>query len=59
VKIIVWASTPYINSKYERTVEIDDEDLDGMDTEERNAYIDDFAKDEMWSIVEWGWKVKE
>jgi hypothetical protein len=59
MKVTVWACTPYINSKYKRTIEIDDEDVEGMDNSERDSYIDEIAKDEMWNIVEWGWKVKE
>lgn len=56
MKLRVYASTNKVGSRCETTVEIDDEELEGMDANERNAYLEEMAKDALWQLVEWSWE---
>lgn len=38
-------------------IEIDDEYVEGLDTEERDNLIDEWVKDEVHNRVNWSWKI--
>ena len=46
------ASTPYVNSTYHITVEIDDDDLEGYDQITRDHIIEDIMHEELWKLVQ-------
>jgi hypothetical protein len=56
VKVTIWVATDKQGSRAERSVEIDDEDLEGMSEAERTAYIHDYLQEELWQLIEWGWE---
>jgi hypothetical protein len=59
MKTLVHAQTNKIGSRCEETVEIDDEDLEGLEGYERELAIDDIAREVMFGLIEWGWEEKK
>ena len=56
MKLTVWACTDKVGSNVERSIEIPDEDMEGMDERDKAAYIEDWCKDEMLEMIEWGYR---
>lgn len=55
-KIKVTAQTQFVGSRATRFVTVDDEDLDGMDAQQRTDHLEECAREELWNIIEWGWE---
>lgn len=55
MKIKVYVQTNYVGSRDVATIDIDDSELAGMEVAEREQYIEDVAKEQMWQMIEWGW----
>lgn len=58
IKITVYASTNKVGSRNETSFEVDRDDLP-ENPAEREAAINDMAKDAMWDLIEWGWEVAD
>jgi hypothetical protein len=58
VKITVYVETNRVGSRVERTVEVDDEDLEGLTEPERFTLLNDYARDAVFDggMAEWGWE---
>lgn len=56
MKLKVYVSTDRVGSRVEREIDIDDEDLEGLDDSERQSYLEEIAKEEMFNLFEWGWE---
>lgn len=54
VKFTIYS--PFVGADITETFEIDDEELAGMNEEERNKYIDDYCRDWMMQTIEYGWE---
>lgn len=59
MKIEVWVATNKVGSKCSCTVDIPDEDVEGMSEQELEDFIDEYARDDIWRLMEWGWKKKD
>jgi hypothetical protein len=55
MEIEVWVATNRVGSKVTRTINIPDEDFEGMNQEEKENYIDQEAQLVLWEMIEWGW----
>jgi hypothetical protein len=51
-----WVMTDKVGSKCTFEVEIDDEDLEGLNESQRNALIDERVHEDMGNYLEWGWR---
>jgi len=58
MKVIVYVSTNKVGSLDEKIVEIDDSEIEGMTKQEINEYIEEFAQEQMFELIEWGWVIK-
>lgn len=59
MKVTAWVMTGRVGSRWEWTVDVDDDDLAECDTdEERNALIDQAVHEELHNHLEWGWREK-
>jgi hypothetical protein len=58
-KIEVWVSTGMVGSKTTRTVDVDDEDIIGLDDRARDEVLGDYAEPVRDEMIEWGWTVIE
>ena len=56
MKVQAWIATNKVGSQVSWTVDIEDEDLEGLDKTERDNMIDEYVKDELQNHMEWGWK---
>jgi hypothetical protein len=56
MKLKVWIATDKVGSKCERTVEVPDEELEGLDEQQRQEHFEEYAREEIWNMAEWGWK---
>jgi GTP cyclohydrolase FolE2 len=56
MKIEVYVETNLVGSRVTETVEIDDEDMVGMNDDERREHIEDIAREVVWNMAEWGWE---
>jgi hypothetical protein len=56
MKIIGWITTDYAGCVYEEEIEIPDEDLEDMTSEERNDYLEELVKEVVFQNIDWGWK---
>lgn len=54
-KFKVSLSTKYVGSKVEDEIEIEDEELEGMSTNERETYIEDVVREWVYDEIDWGW----
>ena len=41
------------------TIEIDDYELEGLAESERDKYIEEYAQECMFNMIEWNWKMVE
>ena len=57
LKVKVW--TDAIHSQVEEIVEIDDDFLEGLSKEERDAVCDDTAENEINEMYHWDWEIVE
>jgi hypothetical protein len=57
MQIIAFVQTDKIGSRVEATIDLDDEELAGLDDAARARYISDYVWDEITNtgMVEWGW----
>lgn len=55
MKVTFWVATDRIGSKCERTIEIPDEELEGLTPDEQEDLIEEYGKEEIWWMAEWGW----
>lgn len=55
MKIEVYVSSGFVGATSKQVVEIDDEELEGMSDRERDSYIEKFAQEVMFNMIEWGW----
>ncbi len=55
MKLTVYAETQYIGSRDTEDIEVPDEELEGLEGMERDKVIEEYAKDALWNLVEWGW----
>ncbi len=60
LKIKVYVHTHMVGSQVERVVEIPEREMEGMRKQERQAYLEEVARQELFSMIEWGWdEIKE
>lgn len=57
MKIKAWCDYDIIGAKKEEELEIDDSELEGLDAEQRLAYIQTEASEWAHQYFEYGWKV--
>lgn len=51
----VSVSTNKVGSRCEREFEVDDEDLEDLNEQEHDALVDEYARDVMFDMIDWGW----
>lgn len=49
----------YVGRRPEKTLEIDDEDIEGLSDAERDTFIDECVVDEMHNHVHLYWRIEE
>ena len=59
VKIEFTVETSWAHGGYTDTIEVDDEDLAGLEGEAREKAIDEIVGDAVASVVSWGWSEAE
>jgi hypothetical protein len=59
MKVEVWVATYKVGSKCSDTIEIPEEELEGMDEKQRAQHIEDSARDAIWNMADWGWREVE
>lgn len=59
MKIIVWVRTDRVGSKVERTITVDDEDLEDLSEEAQSTVIDSAGIEKVFEMIEWGWRKAE
>lgn len=59
MKVLVKVSTNRVGSTVTTTIEIDDEDVEGMSESELSQYVESIAKDTMLDLVQWNWEIVE
>ena len=55
MKIKVWVQTSGSLSRVTDTVEISDEDLEGLTDDARSLVLDGYARDAVVNLYEWGY----
>lgn len=55
----VWISTNKFGSECSDTIEIPDEDIEGLDEDGRNKIFEEYARDVIWNMAEWGFREVE
>lgn len=55
MKIKVTVSTNRVGSQTEKEIEIDDDELEDYVEEDRQAIIEDMARNAMFEMIEWNW----
>ena len=58
MKVIVYVSTDKVGSLVEKTIEIDETELEGMSKSEISDHIEMISKEHMFEMIEWGWAIK-
>lgn len=51
--------SPYVGADVVEEIEIPDEELDGLNSEEKEKYLNDSVHDWMLHTVEYGWRKVE
>ena len=59
MKMKIKVRTSKVGSEVSKIVEIPDEDMVGMSKYEKESYLTDYARDELNSLMEWGWEEVE
>jgi hypothetical protein len=59
MKVTFWIQTNKIGSRCESVQDIPDEDLEGLSRQERDKYLEEWGKDTIWNMAEWGWNDEE
>ena len=59
MKFRVWAATNKIGSKSETVVDIDPEDIEGLEGVERDKVLEELLADTAYGLYEWGWEEVE
>lgn len=54
-KFVFYVSTNVVGSKQEEVVEIPDEELEGLNEEERNKVVEEYYKDWLGNYSDIGW----
>lgn len=55
-KFTVYLTTDLVNSRVEKTFEIPDWEFEGRTEAERTQLIDEWARDEVLDLYDWGWE---
>ena len=55
VKVKVWVKTDIVNSTCEDVIELDREEWESMTEDQR----EDFCRDVVWNMAEWGYEADE
>lgn len=58
MRIIVSVSTNRVGSKTERTIDIDDIDLEDVADDERDKVIEDIARETLFDMIDWNWRTE-
>lgn len=56
MELEVWIRTDKVGSKCTRIVEVPDEDLEDLDENQRQEVFEEYAREEIWTMAEWGFK---
>jgi len=59
VKVELWLCTDRVGSEVKRTIEVDDEDVEGLSEQARDGVIHEYAQDYLYQMFEWGWNIVE
>lgn len=59
MKIKAGVSTGYVGSHREKVLEIDDEDLEGLSQDEKDAICQEVAEQWLWNTINFGWSEVE
>ena len=59
MKIQVSVGVGLVGCNRKETIEIDDYELEDLTESERGNYIEEYAKEHMFSMIEWNWKAVE
>ena len=54
-KFTITLSIGLVGCEREVDIEIPDEDIEGMSDEEVSRVVDEWARDEVDNMIEWGW----
>jgi stress-induced morphogen len=57
VKVSCYVETAKLRSREYFTVEIDDEEFDGLTTVQRDELIDEICREKVMQHVSWDWEV--
>lgn len=57
--MIIYAhvNTGYVGCDRREEIEIYDDDIEGMNEQQRNDYIDEVVREWMFDQIEWGWSL--
>lgn len=56
ITVTAWISTNKVGSKCTVNVEIPLEDLEGLEGQDRDAVIEEYCRDAVHELTEWGWR---